>query len=238
MIFRSIDDTFASLSLSFSRRRRRKSFSRKHSRLERALRTSRGSITDDGSTPKSSSPTHTRLQPFPRHSTCGATGREVAIRVALPFYISFRWKGEIEWVQEEKGTAESFEDSAALKSCLKEATLLLPPPEIFAVLFPRIRTEQKHAGKQRHLDCPFLETTSSRWKRKKVTADDGLHGSSIWIMFAWKKKEKNVLALFFFIAKIVLYFTESLFQSSLMLLKLIIVKIKIDKINIVDQMIL
>lgn len=54
----------------------------------------------------------------------------------------------------------------------------------------------------------------------------------------WKKKEKNVLALFFFIAKIVLYFTESLFQSSLMLLKLIIVKIKIDKINIVDQMIL
>lgn len=142
---------------------------------------------------------HIRLQPFPRHSTCGATGREVAIRVALPFYISFRWKGEIEWVQEEKGTAESFEDSAALKSCLKEATLLLPPPEIFAVLFPRfhrIRTEQKHAGKQRHLDCPFLETTSSRWKRKKVTADDGLHGSSIWIMFAWKKKEKNVRCSF------------------------------------------
>lgn len=79
----------------------------------------------------------------------------------------------MEWVQtEEKGTAESFEDSAALKSCLKEATLLVPPlPGIFASFSVFIVSEQNKSTRVNsvpwHVDCPFLETTSSLRKKKK-----------------------------------------------------------------------
>lgn len=114
----------------------------------------------------------------------------------------------MEWVQtEEKGTAESFEDSAALKSCLKEATLLVPPlPGIFASFSVFIVSEQNKSTRVNsvpwHVDCPFLETTSSlrKKKKKKITADDGLHGSSIWTMSV-RKKRKTYVRCSFFIAQ-------------------------------------
>lgn len=99
-VFRSIDRRrHFHFPLSLSRRRfhaRRKSFSRKHSWLERALRTSRGSITDDGSTPKSSSPTHAS-NPFLR--TRLAARRDAKWPSVLRFHSIFlsdereKWSG-------------------------------------------------------------------------------------------------------------------------------------------------
>lgn len=81
-----------------------------------------------------------------------------------------------------------------------------PPRDLcFFLRFHRIRTEQKHASKQRAMArwLPILGNNfivAEKEKEKKITADDGLHGSSIWTMSV-RKKRKTYVRCSFFIAQ-------------------------------------
>lgn len=90
-----------------------------------ALRTSRGSITDDGSEPKSSSPTHAS-NPFSRTRLAArrdASGHPCCASILYFFPMK---GGNGVGPGEEKETAESFEETRSLKSCLKEEATLPP----------------------------------------------------------------------------------------------------------------